>query len=226
MKTYYTSKQAQSYNKNWKVFSEKTHAAICSVIDFARLEKMCEAPEQHPRILDAACGTGLLLQRFATIIPCAELHGVDASQDMHVQARLTFREQAKVHFIQATLQEGKRAGLPYEAGSFDPITCANTLHYIKDPVAVMHGLAELLTAEGQFVIEDYARRSFPFPWRIFEWLIRKRDPQHVQAYTLAEVQHFCREAGLHVQVAKNFPIDVVWSGWVICLAMPQGNDEA
>jgi len=212
MRTYYTSKRAHSYNQHWKVFSAKTHAATRSVIDFTQLEKICHTREQPPRILDAACGTGLLLKHLADLIPCAELYGVDASEDMLAQARLS---QVQAQFVQASLHAGKTAGLPYTVGTFDLITCTNVLHNVQDPAGVLRGLAELLASRGQFVIEDFARRTFPFPWRIFEWFTRKRDPQHVQAYTLAEAQQFCQEAGLHVLTAKNFPIDSIWRGWVI-----------
>ena len=215
MRTYYTSKRAHSYNQHWKVFSAKTHAATCSVIDFIQLEKICHTREQPLRILDVACGTGLLLKRFAQLIPCAELYGVDASEDMLTQARVAFKGQAQVQFVQASLHAGKAAGLPYAAGTFDLITCTNALHNVQDPLGVLRGLAELLAPQGQFVVEDFARRTFPFPWRIFEWFTRRRDPQHVQAYTLVEAQQFCQEAGLHVLAAKNFPIDSVWHGWVI-----------
>jgi ubiquinone/menaquinone biosynthesis C-methylase UbiE len=215
MRTYYTSKRARSYDQHWKVFSAKTHAATCSVIDFIELEKICHTREQPARILDAACGTGLLLQQFAHRIPCAELYGVDASEDMLAQARHTFREQAQVQFIRASLHAGTTAGLPYEARSFDLISCTNALHNMENPQGVLRGLAELLVPQGQVVIEDFARRTFPFPWRIFEWFTRRRDPQHVRAYTLAEAQQFCQGAGLSVLAAKNFPIDSVWHGWVI-----------
>jgi ubiquinone/menaquinone biosynthesis C-methylase UbiE len=217
MRTYYTSKRARSYNQHWKIFSAKTHAATRSVIDFTQLEKICHTREQPPRILDAACGTGLFLKQLADLIPCAELYGVDASEDMLTQARLS-RVQAQ--FVQASLHTGKTAGLPYVAGTFDLITCTNVLHNVQDPTGVLRGLAELLASRGQFVIEDFARRTFPFPWRIFEWFTRRRDPQHVQAYTLAEAQQFCQEAGLHVLTAKDFPIDSIWRGWVIRIDEP------
>ncbi len=215
MRTYYTKKRARSYNQRWKVFSEKTHAAVRSVIDFAQLEKICKTREHPPRILDAACGTGLLLKQLAHLIPCAELYGVDASEDMLTQARLSIKGDSTARFIHASLRAGEKAGLPYEAASFDLITCANALHNVNDPVEVLRGLAELLAPQGQFVIEDYARRGFPFPWRIFEWVTRRIDPQHVRAYTLSEAQHLCQRAGLRVVVAQNFPIDVVWRGWIM-----------
>jgi ubiquinone/menaquinone biosynthesis C-methylase UbiE len=221
MRTYYNRRRARSYNRTWKVFSEKTHAAIRSVIDFAQLEQICKTREHPPRILDAACGTGLLLKQLAQLIPRADLYGVDASEAMLAQARLSFADHPSVQFMQASLQAGKSAGLPYEAASFTLITFANALHNMNDPVEVLRGLAELLAPEGRFVIEDYAQRGFPFPWRIFEWFTRRIDPQHVRAYTLSEAQFLCQKAGLHVIEAKNFPIDAVWRGWVIRVDVTQ-----
>jgi ubiquinone/menaquinone biosynthesis C-methylase UbiE len=213
VKTYYSGKYARSYNQSWKVFSEKTLAATRSTIDFTRLR---DAAQNHPlRILDVACGTGLLLQSFASLFPDAELYGIDASQEMLDQACALLKDHPHAHFAVASLIGGKAAGLPYEAASFDLITSMNALHYFKDPVAILAGLAQLLTLPGQLVIEDYARRGFPFPWQMFEWLIKRVDPQHIQAYTMEEAQNLCQAAGLQVTLAKKFPIDLLWHGWAI-----------
>src|ERR1035438_2732271 len=116
MKTYYTQKRAQSYNQKWKVFSTKTHDAVFSAIDFTQANKIYENFERPLRILDAACGTGLLLERLSHLIPHAELHGVDASEGMLAQAHLFL---PAAHFIHTSLQGAEKAGLPYEAASFD-----------------------------------------------------------------------------------------------------------
>jgi ubiquinone/menaquinone biosynthesis C-methylase UbiE len=215
MRTYYTEKRAMSYNRTWKTFSEKTLAATCSMIDLTRLWNAARVRECSPRILDIACGTGLLLLRLAHLIPQAELYGVDESQAMLDQARLLLGNNPRIHFAQAALKGRKMADLPYQLASFDLITCTNAFHYLDDPVAVLRGLRLLLVPQGQFVIEDYARRTFPFPWRLFEWFIKHVDPQHVRAYTLMEVQILCQAAGLQILTAKNFSIDLIWQGWVI-----------
>lgn len=214
-KTYYNSKRAASYNRTWRAFSEKTLTATCSVIDLARLWNSAEKHSRAPRVLDVACGTGLLLQQLARLIPRAELYGVDESCDMLAQARLLLENYPGTHFTQAALQGKDMAGLPYEPTSFDMITCTNALHYLDDPVAVLRGLALLLAPQGQLVIEDYTRRTFPFPWRAFWWFIKRVDPQHMRAYTLAEAQILCQAAGLHPIEAKEFSINLLWQGWVI-----------
>jgi ubiquinone/menaquinone biosynthesis C-methylase UbiE len=215
MKTYYNSKRAASYNRTWRVFSEKTLAATCSVIDLALLRNSAEKHSRAPRILDVACGTGLLLHHFAVHIPGAELYGVDESRDMLAQARLLLENYAGIHLSQAVLRGSDMDKLPYEPHSFDLITCTNAFHYLDDPVAVVRGLTSLLAPQGQIVIEDYARRAFPFPWRAFSWVIRRIDPQHVRAYTLTEARILCQAAGLHLVTAKEFSIDLLWQGWVI-----------
>lgn len=215
MSTYYKGKQAASYDRAWKRFSERTHLVTCSMLDFKLLQKPAGETGSPRRILDVACGTGLLLHDLSVCLPHAELYGVDESQEMLAQARLCLSDHAHVHFTQASLTGGKGAGLPYEPGSFDLITCMNALHYFSDPVATLRGLSELLLPQGQLLIEDYARRTFPFPWPLFEWLIKRFDPQHRHAFTLEEAQELCQQAGLEVSTATHFSIDLLWKGWAL-----------
>jgi hypothetical protein len=50
---------------------------------------------------------------------------------------------------------------------------------------------------------------------MFEWLIKRVDPQHIRAFTLEEAQSLCHQAGLQVMTAKHFSIDFLWQGWAI-----------
>jgi len=215
MKTYYRGKRAAFYNQTWKTFSARTLTETCAIIDLTQLQKALSVQKHVPRILDAACGTGLLLQRLGQLIPDAALYGGDESQDMLAQAHLLLQGDPRIHLTRAELTSEKLAGLPYEAAFFDVITCTNTFHYLDNPVAVIRGLAALLSPQGQLIIEDYARRAFPFPWRAFEWFIKRIDPQHMQAYTLTEAQALCQAAGLQITATKNFSIDRLWKGWVL-----------
>lgn len=215
MKTYYAGKYAASYNHMWKDFSSKTLANTCFVIDFVSLQAASMSQERPVRILDVGCGTGLLLQSLAARLPQAELYGVDESRDMLDQARRLLKDYPHVHFSQISITAGDAAGLPYEPAFFDLITCTNIFHYFEDPIAVLHGLLTLLTLQGSLVVEDYSRRAFPFPWRMFEWLIRRVDPQHVRAYTLSEACTLGQRAGCRIVLAKKFAINLLWQGWIM-----------
>src|SRR5216683_4645112 len=117
--------------------------------------------------------------------------------------------------IRFTPSAGEMGGLPYAPETFDLITCTNALHYVAEPGRALAGLRRLLTLEGQLVLEDFARRTSPFPWAAFEWLMKQIDAQYVRAYTLKEAQALCSQAGLDVVCGNVFSVDWLWHGWVL-----------
>ena len=215
MKTYYTEKHAAAYNRTWRTFLQKTLAATLSAIDVVSLGQRARTQERPLRLLDAACGTGLLLEQLSRLFPDAELYGIDASSAMLAQAAHLLQHQPKVHLVQASLGASETAGLPYMPSFFDLITCTNTLHYLSDPMATLQGFKHLLVPGGQMVIEDYVLRGFPFPWKAFEWLIKLYDPQHIRLFSIGEVQALCHRAGFQVVEAHTFPIDLFCQGWAL-----------
>jgi ubiquinone/menaquinone biosynthesis C-methylase UbiE len=186
-----------------------------ALIDFAALGRVPGRLGRAPRALDVACGTGALLAHLCERGPGLEAYGVDASADMLARARAALRRSPGVRLERAELGTGATANLPYAPGTFDLITCTNTLHYLPDPVAALAGMGRLLAPGGQLIVEDYARRESPFPWAAFEWLVRRVDPGHVRAYTLAEARALCGRAGLCVVREQAFVVDWLWHGWAL-----------
>jgi ubiquinone/menaquinone biosynthesis C-methylase UbiE len=217
MSRYYRGKHTLHYNQRWHSYLERTLAETLSMLDLAALQTCLERTGHRPRVLDVACGTGLLLKRLIELIQHLEAYGVDASADMLMQARITLKEYPAVHLTQACWSGGETAGLPYAPETFDVITCMNTLHYIQDPVAALSGLKHLLIPEGSLILEDYARRSPPFPWPLIEWLLHKAEGTYQHAYTLSEAQSLSVQAGYEVMASKAFVIDWFWHGWVLRL---------
>jgi ubiquinone/menaquinone biosynthesis C-methylase UbiE len=215
MSTYYTGKRAQRYNVRWRTYSEKTLGETLAMIDVTAL---CSVPERLgrlPRLLDVACGTGILLQRLLAQLSDVEAFGVDASEDMLAQARDALKDQPRMHLERVKVGTGVTANLPFELESFDLITCTNVLHDMPEPVVTLAGLMRLLVPGGQLVVEDFAPREPRFFWTAFEWLLQRIEKSRVHAYTLPEAQSLCQQAGLHVLSWKVFKIDWLWHGWVI-----------
>ena len=185
------------------------------MVDVAALRDVKRRLGRSPRVLDVACGTGILLKQLIERLPDVEAYGVDASAEMLAQAHAALDSQPNVHLEQAVVKAGETAGLPFAPDSFDLITFTNALQEIAEPVAVLAGLRRLLAPEGQLVLEDYARRKPPFPWAAFAWLTKRIDPAYVRAYTLAEAQSLCVQAGLRVVCKKAFTINWLWHGWVL-----------
>ena len=88
MSKYYRGRRAQQYNAHWQTYSKKTLAEALATIDVPALREVSERLERSPRVLDVACGTGILLQRLLAQLPGIEAYGVDASEDMRAQARI------------------------------------------------------------------------------------------------------------------------------------------
>ena len=185
------------------------------MIDVTALRSIPARLGRLPRLLDVACGTGIFLRRLLEQVPDAEAYGVDASEDMLAQARAALQDQSHVHVACVKIGTGETANLPYARETFDLITFTNALHDIPDPVGTLAGLRRLLAQEGQLVVEDFARREHVFLWSAFEWLLQRLEGNRVHAYTLAEAQSLCQQAGLHVASGRSFTVDWLWHGWVL-----------
>ena len=215
MGNYDTGRRVSNYNARWRTFTERTLTQALALVDVVMLQGLPGRLGRPPRILDVACGTGVLLQRVIEQVPDVEAYGVDESKEMLEQAHTSLKGRPNVHLEQATFRAGEIGGLPFAPETFDLITCTNALHYVAEPGPALAGLRRLLTLEGQLVLEDFARRSSPFPWTAFEWLMKQIDAQYVSTYTLEEAQAFCSQAGLDVACGKVFSVDWLWRGWVL-----------
>jgi ubiquinone/menaquinone biosynthesis C-methylase UbiE len=215
MSRYYMGQRARNYNARWHTFNERTLGEAIASIDYAALRRVAERQGRPPRVLDVACGTGILLKELLGRVSGVEAYGVDASEDMLAQARAALKDLPHVHLERALVGAGETADLPYAQESFDLITCTNALHDMLDPVATLAGLKRRLSPGGQLVVEDFARRERPFPWAAFEWLLQQVEGNQVHAYTLAEAQSLCTQAGLRVASGKVFTVDWLWHGWVM-----------
>jgi len=215
MNSYYTGRRARHYNTRWRTYTRRTVAEVLAMIDFAALRSVPERLERPPRVLDVACGTGILLKELLERVPGIAVYGVDASADMLAQARIALNGQPRVQLEQVEVGAGETANLPYAQGSFDLITFTNALHDMPEPVGILEGLMQPLTPGGQLVVEDFARREPVFLWVAFEWLLQRLGGSRVHAFTLAEAQSLCQQAGLHVAWGRSFTVDWLWHGWVL-----------
>jgi ubiquinone/menaquinone biosynthesis C-methylase UbiE len=215
MNRYYTGRQARSYNTRLRTFTERTLSEALALVDVAALRSVKTREGRPPRVLDVACGTGIFLSQLLRLLPDLEAYGIDASADMLAQARTLLAGFPQVRLEQGEADTGETANLPYAPATFDLITCTNALHAMRDPVGTLVGLRGLLASGGRLVLEDFARRSPPFPSRAFECLVRLVVGRPVHVYTLAEAQSLCRQAGLRIVYEKAFSIDWLLHGWVL-----------
>ena len=100
------------------------------------------------RVLDAGCGTGLLVETIAGIVGTSgSVVGIDCSNDMLDIARGRCADIAQVK-----LQLGSVIQLEQASDSFDAASCTQTLLYIDDVEAVLRELHRILKPGGRIAI--------------------------------------------------------------------------
>jgi trans-aconitate 2-methyltransferase len=100
------------------------------------------APKPGERILDLGCGTGHLTAQIAE--SSARVLGVDRSSDMVAAARNAYPD--------LTFEIADARDLPFR-DEFDAVFSNATLHWIHEPVQVIHSVYNALRPGGRFVAE-------------------------------------------------------------------------
>ena len=98
----------------------------------------------HERVLDLACGTGLLAARMARELPGADVVGCDFSRGMLAKAALNTRH--------APLVQGSASALPFEDASFDAVVSTEAFHWFPDQDASVRECFRVLVPKGRLLV--------------------------------------------------------------------------
>jgi ubiquinone/menaquinone biosynthesis C-methylase UbiE len=99
-------------------------------------------------VLDAGCGTGLLLEQEALAVGSkGRAEGVDFSDAMLAHAR---GRCARLEHVR--LQQGSIETLPFEDASFDAVSCTQTLLYVEDMDKALREIYRVLKPRGRIAI--------------------------------------------------------------------------
>lgn len=139
-------------------------------------------------LLDVGCGNG----GFLAIMNAqnCKLAGADLSPEMIKYARERLEETAD-------LRVADSEHLPWDANSFDCLTCNFSFHHYPNPSAVLLEMKRVLKPGGHLVISD---PWFPGLLRYFANLaVRFSKLGDVRIYSLDELRSFLTAAGFHVE---------------------------
>ncbi|WNV84996.1 methyltransferase domain-containing protein [Umezawaea sp. Da 62-37] len=119
-------------------------------------------PRPADRVLDVACGTGLVSRLFAGRV--AEVVGVDLTEAMAVQARPHL---SRLHI-------GRAEALPFDDGEFDVVVCRQGIQFMDLPDAVRE-MARVTRPGGRVVLVDLCAYGEEDRDEYFE-VLRLRNP--------------------------------------------------
>lgn len=157
------------------------------------LDRLVAAAKPGPEdtVLDVACGGGIVVCAFAPHVRHAT--GIDMTPAMLDRARQLAAEKGVANVAWA---EGDVAALPWPDGAFTIVVTRFAVHHFPDPAAVMREMVRVCAPGGRVVVVDTCASPDPNKAALFNRLEKLRDPSHVRALPLAELQGLFRRAGV------------------------------
>lgn len=115
-------------------------------------------PQPGDRILDVACGTGVLTRPLAHALgPQGRIIGLDISSEMLDVARRTTVTPAGAAPIE--WREGDACVLPFAEASFERVFCAFGLMFFADRIAALREMHRVLIPTGQVTLTVWGAMS-------------------------------------------------------------------
>jgi ubiquinone/menaquinone biosynthesis C-methylase UbiE len=147
-------------------------------------------------ILDVGCGTGVFAARIRAALPAAKVWGIDLVAGMLAKGAPRWRAHAgHVLPVQADSER-----LPFAAGSFDIVTCANSFHHYPHQDRAVAEMRRVLRPGGRLMVID-GYRDAPWGWFIYDVCVAgvEGDVHHASAH---RVRDLFTQAGLSAIAQK------------------------
>jgi len=187
------SRQARGYDRRWLHYNRETLRATLETIPWGHLA----------RILDVSCGTGLLEEAVRRLHPDTKVVGIDISPAMLEEARRKLAGAERVMLV-----NGAAEVLPFAAGSFDAVICANSLHYYREPMQALSEFHRVVHADGWVVVVDWCHDYLSC--KIFGLVLPVVDRAYYRMYGMEQCREMLTQAGFQVEFARRFKIDWLW----------------
>ncbi|RST56038.1 class I SAM-dependent methyltransferase [Variovorax sp. MHTC-1] len=138
---------AEGYEALWQAQLADARAGLLAVA----------VPASGERVLDVACGTGLVAFEAAYAVgPAGTVLGVDLSGQMVEAARLRASKKALAS-VRFARMDAENLALP--DASFDLALCALGLMYVPDPERAVREMRRVLRPGGRMVLAVWGERS-------------------------------------------------------------------
>lgn len=100
-------------------------------------------------VLEAGCGVGAQTRILARNSPYAHFVSIDISPESLARAENLMKREG---LSNVTFRQADISNLPFEPGSFDHVFVCFTLEHLKDPLAALHNLLQVLKQGGTITI--------------------------------------------------------------------------
>ncbi|MER6010845.1 class I SAM-dependent methyltransferase [Streptomyces bluensis] len=148
------------------------------------------APQPGDRVLDVACGTGLVSRLFAGRV--AEVVGVDVTEEM--------ADQARPHLSRLVMAPAEN--LPFEEDEFDLVVCRQGVQFMDLPAAVEE-MVRVVRPGGRVVIINLCAYDERDRDEYFE-VLRLRNPVRRHFFLPDDLTDLLRKAGCDLDQVRSY----------------------
>lgn len=167
---------------------------------------------QCGRVLDIACGPGLLLPTLAD--HAQSVIGLDLTAK-NLRLAQAAETSGPVHLVRALAES-----LPFFGAAFDAVVLRLTLHHLVDPALVLQGARSLLRPGGRIVVLDVLGPDASETALLRDSIERLRDPSHTSLLSSGAMLSALEAAGFLLLEEALWSQARVYSDWAAIMNEP------
>ena len=172
-------------------------------------------PPPLGRVLDLACGPGIVAEALAPL--AAAVEGVDATPKMVELAAARLRAAGLAN---AAFRVGAAESLPFGDAAFDAVVTRLSLHHFHDPGAVLQEARRVLRPGGTLVAADVVSSDDAAESALHNALERLRDPTHERMLSPSELRRVIGASGFRVVAEETWRQPRAFGEWAGIVADP------
>ena len=173
------------------VINRRAHKALCHIVS--------DLFTPSDRVLECACGTGLLTKVIAQ--RCRQLTATDYSAAMLKRAERNCAAFSNIAFRQADI-----SALEFPDGAFDKVVAGNVLHLLDAPLRALSELDRVLKPGGTLIIPTYMNKSDKGTNSAFSRAVGKAGADFKRQFTVESYRQFFLDAGygdVRIELARG-----------------------
>ena len=173
------------------VVNRRTHLALRKIV--------ADLIKPGDRVLECACGTGLLTEVIAQ--KCGHLTATDFAPKMLARAKKNCAAFGNIDFECADI-----TALKYADNRFDAVVAGNVIHLLDDPLKALNELDRVCKPGGRLIIPTYMNRDQAGKTSGFAAAVGKAGADFKRQFTVESYRQFFQDAGyrdVSVQLAEG-----------------------
>ena len=173
------------------VVNRRTHVALRKIVS--------DLIQPGERVLECACGTGLLTEVIAP--RCERLTATDFAPKMLARAKKNCAAYGNITFEPADI-----TALKYPDGSFDAVVAGTVIHLLDEPMKALRELYRVCRPGGRLIIPTYMNRDKKGNTSGFATAVGKAGADFKRQFTVESYRQFFLDAGygdVSIQLAEG-----------------------